>query len=101
MPFNLRLKNYMVFASIFKLNKGERRFIRWRDFTRAMDHVGFDYCKEPGTMRVFKSRSLELKSSLHWREPKDGVLTPRDQKDLAAKMTERLAWKAASFKLQN
>ncbi|OJT06860.1 hypothetical protein TRAPUB_2299 [Trametes pubescens] len=80
MTFNLKLKNYMVFASIFKGTKGDQQSIHWRDFIRAMDNVGFDCYKERGTVRTFKSRSLEVKSTFRCREPQDRVLTARKQK---------------------
>ncbi|EIW62385.1 uncharacterized protein TRAVEDRAFT_45205 [Trametes versicolor FP-101664 SS1] len=100
MPILLKSKNYRVFASIFKIGKGDRRAITWKEFVRTMKALGFDYCKNSGSKRAFRPGGSEFQHTFGWHAPHDGVLSAHLQNLMAIKLVRTFGWTAASFKLK-
>ncbi|OJT12690.1 hypothetical protein TRAPUB_10761 [Trametes pubescens] len=55
-------------ASIFRIKTGDHHPIRWEDFVRSMNALGFDYYKDVGSKRTFERRCLGLKHKFKWNE---------------------------------
>ncbi|RPD57162.1 hypothetical protein L227DRAFT_614027 [Lentinus tigrinus ALCF2SS1-6] len=88
----LSIEDKELFASIFRLEGGTRHDIGWKNFLKAMGHIGFSIgpCgKTGGSGREFiappdmGNRRMRLDNP---HGPRDGTLRSRDQNELGKRL---------------